>query len=333
MAGNTVNGSGNGARSGARTLSLLAAPINVLVLQALSLGPAKQADLRRFAGEPAHTTLRSHLRRLSGLGAIARRRRNRFPGVVEFELTDVGADLVGVARTLERWLELSPEGPLQPGTGAAKSAIKALAEGWSTTILRALAAGPLSLTDLDHIIGGLSYPSLERRMGAMRLAGQIEARRGNGRGTPYAVTRWMRQAVAPVVSAIRWERRHLESAPALTRLETETTFLLALPLLSLPCELSGSCRMAMEIPNGPNPHLAGVMVTAQAGRIASCATRLHGSPDAWASGSPERWMAALIDADSEGLEVGGDSGFVRTLLEAFSRTLFDPATPPISTGT
>ncbi len=43
-------------------------------------------------------------------------------------------------------------------------------------MLRALAAGSLSLTELDRLIGALSYPSLERRLVAMRLAGLVGAR-------------------------------------------------------------------------------------------------------------------------------------------------------------
>jgi len=333
LAGNTVNGSGNGARSGAQTLALLATPVNALVLEALSAGPAKQSDLQRLAGEPAHTTLRSHLRRLSELGTIARRRRNRFPGAVEFELTEAGVELITVVRILERWLTLAPEGPLRLGTGPAKAAVKALVDGWSSAILRVLAAGPLSLTELDHIVASLSYPALERRMAAMRLAAQIEARPSEGRGTPYAVTRWLRSAVAPLVSAMRWERRHLVDAPPLTRIDTESAFLLAVPLLKLPDDVDGSCRMAMELPNGRAPHLAGVIVAAEGGRIASCATRLQGSPDAWASGSADRWMAAMIDADSEGLEIGGDGSLARNMLDALNRALFELPATSISNGT
>ncbi|HXS47363.1 MAG TPA: winged helix-turn-helix transcriptional regulator, partial [Solirubrobacterales bacterium] len=149
----TVNGSGNGARSGAQTLALLASPLNILILRALSEGPKRQTELRRVAGAPAQTTLRAHLQGLSEIDAIVKSRRNRFPGVLEFELTEAGRDLLSVTTALGRWLRCAPEGPLELGSDAAKAAVKALADGWSTTMLRALAAGPLSLTELDHIIG------------------------------------------------------------------------------------------------------------------------------------------------------------------------------------
>jgi DNA-binding HxlR family transcriptional regulator len=301
-------------------------PVNVLILQALTGGPKRQIDLRRAAGSPAQTTLRAHLSALEDVGVIVKHRRNRFPGVLEFELTDAGEDLLAVAAILERWLERAPEGPLTLGTSPAKCAVKALAEGWSTTILRALAASPLSLTELDHIIASLSYPSLERRIGAMRLADQVEARPSNGRGTPYAVTRWLRQGVGPLTSASRWERRHLSRrAPPIAPIDTEAAFLLAVPLLRLPSDLSGSCRMAMEIPNSRGRHLAGVVIEVREGKIDSCATRLRGEPNAWASGSIDAWLAALIEADSDRLELGGNGLLARTFLDSLHMALFDPA--------
>jgi DNA-binding HxlR family transcriptional regulator len=319
----TVNGCGNGARSGAQALALLATPVNSLIVGALADGPERQAELRRASGSPSQTTLRAHLEGLSEVGAIIKRRRNRFPGALEFELTEAGRKLLAVKDALDHWLEFAPGGPLILGSNAAKSAIKAFVEAWSTTMLRALAAGPRSLTELDRVISPLSYPALERRLGAMRLAGQVAARPVNGRGTPYAVTDWLREGVAPLTAAIRWERRHLASdSTPLTRVDTETAFLLAMPLLRLPTALSGSCRMAVEMPNGRRPHLAGVLVEAKNGRLTACTTELRGSPDAWASGSSGAWLAALIEADTDSLELGGNGRLAQALLDGLHDALF-----------
>lgn len=322
MTANTVNGSGNRARSGAQTLVLLAAPLNVFLLRSLSDGPKQQTALRREVGSPAQSTLRTHLNRLGEIGAIEKHRRNHFPGVLEYELTGPGRNLLFVLDALEHWLEMA-EGPLALGSNEAKAAIKALAEGWSTTMLRALAAGPMSLTELDRIIASLSYPSLERRLATMRLAGQIEARPGNGGGTPYAVTDWLRQGIAPLAAAARWERRHLPRAtPPIGRLETEAAFLLAVPLLQLPTELSGTCRMAIEIPSAQGGRLAGVTVEARNGRIVSCATQLQVSVDAWAMGSAGAWLDAVIDHDRDRLELGGDCHLARAALDSLHEALF-----------
>jgi DNA-binding HxlR family transcriptional regulator len=267
--------------------------------------------------------MRGHLRTLSETAVLIRHRQNDFPGALDFELTAVGQELWAVAQVLEAWLRAAPERPLQLGSGAAKSAIKALVEGWTTSIVRALAARPFSLTELNGLISGLSYPSLERRLGAMHLAGQIERTPGTGRGTPYAVTDWLRRAVGPLGAAAHWERLH---APATTaavkRLDAEAAFLLAIPLLRLPPEISGTCRLAVEVGGTNGDRLAGVLVEVERGRIASCVANVQGHADAWASGSTPSWLRAVIEQSTERLEMGGDCQLVRALLDELHRALF-----------
>jgi DNA-binding HxlR family transcriptional regulator len=265
--------------------------------------------------------MRGHLRTLAETGVVNRRRQNDFPGSLDFELTPVGEELWGVARVLGAWLKAAPEEPLSLGSGAAKSAVKALVEGWGTSMMRALAARPLSLTELNGLISGLSYPSLERRLGAMRLAGQIERTPGRGRGTPYAVTYWLRRSIAPLGAAARWERLHVatDTAPV-RRLDAEAAFLLAIPLLRLPDELSGTCRLAVEV--GSEGRLAGVLVEVDEGRVASCVASVRGHADAWASGSVATWLNAVIEEDAGRLEMGGDCELARALLVGLHGALF-----------
>jgi DNA-binding HxlR family transcriptional regulator len=307
---------------------MLAAPLNVAILRALAEGPKQQVELRHETGAPAQTTLRAQLKRLNQVGALEKRRRNRFPGVLEYELSAAGRDLLFVANTVQSWLGRAPDRPLLLGGSAAKAAIKALAEGWSTTMLRALAANPLSLTELDRVIAALSYPALERRLAALRLAGQVEAQAGNGRGTPYAVTEWARHGVGPLTAATRWERRHMgRASPPIRRTDAEAVFLLTMPLLNLSADLSGSCRMAMELPGKGGRRLAGVVVGVEKGRIKSCTSRLEGTPDAWALGSVAAWLEAMVRADTDNIEPGGNGRLVRALLECLHRTLFSSKGP------
>lgn len=306
-----------------RLLALLGSPLSSTVIRRLSDGPTPLIELRRASGSPAQTTLRAHLKELDDIGAIARRRRDAFPGVIECELTPAGTELLSVADALERWLQEAPEGPLAFGSSDAKAAIKALMDGWASTMLRALAARPLSLTELDSIIEGLSYPSLERRLGALRLTGQIEACTGNGKGTPYKPTEWLRRATAPLAAAARWERRHiLDDSSSTTRADTETSFLLSLPLVRLPAELSGSCRMGVETNADQERRLAGVIADVQKGRIASCTVRLNGSASAWVIGSATAWLHAVVDLDLDGLELGGDRRLARGVVDGLHAALF-----------
>ncbi|HEX8690461.1 MAG TPA: winged helix-turn-helix transcriptional regulator [Solirubrobacterales bacterium] len=326
MNGIGANGNGSPARSGTRALGLLAKPLNGTILHRLADAPMRLVDLRRECGSPAQTTLRTHLRELEELGTIAKQRRTRFPGALEYELEAPGEELLFVLEALERWLEQAPEGPLEFGTRGARAATKALVEAWSSTMLRALAARPLSLTELDGIIGGLNYPSLERRLAAMRLAGQVVACDGDGGGTPYRVTEWLRRGVAPLAAAARWERRHApDSSAAIARVDAEATFLLSLPLLRLPAEMSGSCRMGVEMKNGGERRLVGATAQVEQGKVASCTAHLQGDADAWATGSAMGWLHAVTGSDMDGLEMGGDQRLVRSLVEGLHKVLFRSA--------
>jgi DNA-binding HxlR family transcriptional regulator len=312
-----------GTRASIRGLSLLAVPLNVSILTALVEGPRPLMDLRREVGSPPQTTLRKHLRALTEIGVLEKRRIDAFPGVIEYELGPAGPELLAAMVVLSAWLADSPHRSLVVGEHAAKSAITALVEGWGTSMLRALAARPLSLTELDDLISGISYPSLERRLAAMRLAGLVDPVPGRSRGTPYQVTEWARRAVGPITAVAHWEQRHLgaEVRP-LTKHDAETVFLLAVPMLRLPTELSGACRLSMQVQNGKGPTFAGVLVDVDEGRIASCGSRLEGHAAAWASGSVPAWLRAVITHDLDSLEVGGDLQLARGFLDDLHGSLF-----------
>jgi DNA-binding HxlR family transcriptional regulator len=306
-------------RSGATALSLLAAPLNVHLLQALEDGSLPLIDLRRAVGSPPQSTMRVYSRTLVELGTLERQRQAAFPGTVEYASTESGRALLAIGQILERWLQEAPVGPISLGTTASKSATKALVEGWSTNIIRALAAKPLSLTDLNRLIPRISYPSLERRLGALRLADLVEPYPGEGRGTPYRATPWLRRAIVPLAAGAWWERRYLAEPPQIGRLDVEAAFLLAIPLIELPPEVSGKCRLAVEIQGGSSPVFAGVLICVEDGKVVSCSSRLEGEAEGWASGSASSWMRRMNGQEAD-LEIGGDADLVREIVEAIRKS-------------
>lgn len=309
-------------RSGAQTFVLLSTPLNVPILRALAEGPMQQVELRQATDSPAQTTLRAQLKRLNAIGAIERERRNRFPGVLEYELSAAGRDLLFVADTLESWLSRAPKAPLSLTGNVARSAVKAMAEGWSTLILRAIAARPLSLTELDGVIASLSYPAIERRLAAMRLVGQIEATASDGRRTPYAVTDWLRAGMAPLTAAARWERRRLPDAtPPFGRIDVEAALLLASPLARLPAASSGTCRIAATS-NGEQRRFAGATICVDAEGSVSGIAHPEADADAWAIGPADALLTVLVEGDLTGLELGGDRRLAQSLLEEIHSSLF-----------
>jgi DNA-binding HxlR family transcriptional regulator len=302
-------------RAGAQALSLLAVPLSANVLSALKEEPKPLMVLRREVGLPPQTTMRGQLRTLTRTSVLERQQEGGFPGAVQYALGPAGEDLLVVARALQTWLERSPDGPVLLGSAEAKNRIKTLAQGWSSTIMRALASGPLSLTDLNRLISGLNYPSLERRLGALRATGMIESCPSETRTTPYRASTWLRQAIAPLAAAARWERLHVpEETTPIGRIDIEAAFLLTLPMLDLPAEIDGGCRLAVEARN-LEPDMAGVTCRFAGGRLESCIARLQGKADAGACGTAIAWIDAVEDADPARLEIRGNRDLPLAILQ------------------
>ncbi|MGV1049581.1 MAG: winged helix-turn-helix transcriptional regulator [Solirubrobacterales bacterium] len=309
-------------RAGQRALSILATPLNFLVLRALAERPMRLAELRRATGLPAQTTLRGHLASLGQMGVLRKRPTTEMPYTVRSELTPMGRELLDVADRLEAWLNRAPDGAVSLEGGAGKGIVKALIDGWGSSIMRSLAAKPMSLTELDRSIAELSYPALERRLSSMRMAGLIEARESRGAGTPYAVTDWARRGIGPLAAASRCERVHMGSRAApVTQADIEGAFLLATPLVGLPHNTNGSCQLEVEADPAEARGQAGVMVTVDHGKVVACESELGPSPGDFAIGSASGWFSAINDGRAGLLRFGGGSRVAEGIVIALHAAL------------
>jgi DNA-binding HxlR family transcriptional regulator len=291
-----------GARPGSRTLEMLASSISCQILRALSAGPLGLDEL----GDDLGSTIE-----IPG----------RDSDSVEARITPSGKEMLFVSETLEEWLAKAPSGLLPFGGDGATEAIEALADSWSSTMLHSLAAGPRSLGELDGASDAAGYPAPQRCLEAMRLSGQVEARRGAGEGAAYSVTDWLRLGVAPIVAAARMEDRHLADSPEVAPLDVEACFMLSVPLMRLPVDVSGSCRLALEL-DGAEAQPAGVMVQVEEGRIVACTSDLQGDPDAGATGDLTTWFDSVIEANPDDMELGGDRSLAMALVYDLHRVLF-----------
>ncbi|HEX2097136.1 MAG TPA: winged helix-turn-helix transcriptional regulator [Solirubrobacterales bacterium] len=313
-------------RAGAQALTLVAAPLNAQILDELARGARRLVELRRETGSPPQTTLRARVRQLSDVGAVAKRRLHPFPSVREHVLVNgAGTELRFVAATLGAWLAAAPGGGLQLGSDAASAAVKALADAWSTGILRVLAERPATVAELEAALGGLSSQAIERRLAALWDSGLIEREEAAGGPATYRVTDWLRKAAAPLHVAIRWERKHLPRTTApVEPADAEAGLLLVVPLLRLPAEISGRCRLGVEFGDGEMRRLAGVTVEVEGGEVASWQARLDGGPAASATGPPSAWQRVAIEAHPDRLQLEGDIRLARAVLDGLNRSLFPP---------
>lgn len=278
------------------------------MLRAHAEGPQRLGNLQQRIDWAAEATIRGSIAILREVGALEKRRAEGARNAVATALTPAGEEMLTVPDTLEDWLGQCPSGPIPIGDEHVKVAVKALAEGWSSTLMRALAISPRSLTELSSLIPEVSYPSLERRIGWMRASGQIAALPKENRGTPYAPTDWLRRSVAPLCVAGRCERRHMDDAPPITDVEVEAAFLLTLPLVRLPQAFQGKCLLASRTDPAAresDPAMAGVTVEVAAGEITSTTVDLDPDPSTWAIGSSDVWLDAVIEGRIEDLRIGG----------------------------
>jgi DNA-binding HxlR family transcriptional regulator len=296
---------------------LLAAPLNVHTLKALQQGPMGLPELHRAIGSPPQSTMRVYTRRLEQLGILESQRRKEYPTGTDYLMTEAGHSLLGVADFLQDWLGEAPDGPILLGSIAGKSGTKALVGGWSSSIVRAVAARPLSLTELNMLIPKISYPTLERKLSAMRGAKLVQAQPGTPQGIPYRATDWLRRAVVPLTAAVAWGMKHLQGpTPAFSRTDVEAAFLLAFPVISLGLEVTGRCRLSVEVLGGSSPVYAGVLVGIEEGRVVSCSSNLEGDAHASVSGTPIAWLRQMNGGTPGQLEFDGSRSFADKVTEA-----------------
>ncbi|HET6571334.1 MAG TPA: winged helix-turn-helix domain-containing protein [Solirubrobacterales bacterium] len=248
-----------------------------------------------------------------------------------YKITAGGREGLFVGFVIERWLHSAPEGPLDFAGEQAELAVKALADGWSAGVVHALARGPRTVRELQGATDGLGKRGLRRGLAAMRRAGLVEVRASADPGAAvYVATDWLRAGVAALIAAARVERRHpsAETVP-IDALDVEAAFLLALPLLELPEDVSGSCRLGVSLDDGvplptaePGPAMAGVTARIERGRVVSCTPGLDLRAETWGAATASDWLDTVIEPDVKRVRTGGDRRLAAILVNALHQTLF-----------
>jgi len=255
------------------------------------------------------------------------------PEVAEpLKMTGKGEDMLFVCGAIERWLSHRPQGPLELGLAGAQM-LMPMVLSWSATLTHALAQGPLSLEELQRALGAVLEPeAVETQLEAMVNSGQAEALYGTGRRPGYALSDWGREAITPIVAAVRFEQRYPEDDVLDPDVfDVEAAFQMALPLIRVPDGLTGACRAGVRLPGAEAEDLiAGATVEVADGRVASSSPLLDREPETWVTGTAHDWCETVVDPGEAMLELGGDVELAAGLVEALHERLFgaEPAGPP-----
>jgi len=240
----------------------------------------------------------------------------------EYRVTSGGQEVLFIGFVAERWLQCAPDGPLPFDSSEAERAVAALAEGWSATVMHMLARGPLTFSELHQSVDGIGRRALRRHLAAMQDAGQVEAQHRRSKEPVYSATEWLRAGIAPLIASARVERSEpREDTAPIDALDVEAGFLCSLSLLELPKELSGSCRLGINLEEDESSPLTGVTAHVDQG-VVTCEAGLDMKAGAWAAGSAGDWLDTVIEPDAKLVRTGGDRWLARALLDGLHKSLF-----------
>jgi DNA-binding HxlR family transcriptional regulator len=144
-------------RAGSRALSIFTHALSARVLRAHAARPLRRGELEEKLGWAPQSSLRAAVGGLRELGALAHAGPGKGSPSPPLELSGAGRELLAVEEALARWLAQGPEGLVALDDAAGRGILGALLTAWDSTVAEALAERPLTLTDLNAVIGDLSY--------------------------------------------------------------------------------------------------------------------------------------------------------------------------------
>ena len=239
-----------------------------------------------------------------------------------FRVSSSGREALFVAFVVESWLQSAPHGPVDIDGPAAEGTVAAFAEGWTATIVHMLAREPMTLGELDEAIADVGRRRLKRHLEAMQAARQVEAL-GQGAEAIYALSDWARAGIAPLIASARLERRNpMEGMAPIDALDVDAGFRLSLPLVVLPKELSGMCRLGLNLDETESSPMTGVTARIEEGRVVACHDGLDLKANAWAAATAADWLDTVIEPDAKRVRTGGDRWLASALVRGLHKTLF-----------
>ncbi len=239
-----------------------------------------------------------------------------------FRVSSGGREALFIASIVERWLGNAPHGPVTFDGPEAERTVTALAESWSATVVHMLAREPMTLPELDAAIEGLGPRAVKRHLKAMQRTGQVEALAESGEPI-YALNDWARAGIAPLIASARLERRNpMEGMAPIDALDVDAGFRLSLPLLTLPRELSGMCRLGLNLDETERSAMTGVTARIEEGRVVACHDGLAIKANSWAAATAADWLDTVVEPDAKRVRTGGDRWLSGAVLDALHKTLF-----------
>jgi DNA-binding HxlR family transcriptional regulator len=308
-------------------LQLLGAGATGAILMALGPRPLRTKALTERADRHAPRTVYRYASRLANLGLLDRQEEDGVPSTVTYNLSDQGGrDLFYLLDAYaSAALPRGPTGRIEEGSWTVLSLLGELWEsGWAETLSRE-ARSP---TELAEGTPGMTFHQANRRAHLLSSRGLLRRCDGRARGVRYELASPARQGMGLVAGIGRWRQRHglADGKGGLSAEEMKTILRATAPLVEIPGRRGENVRL--EITKGrpeSDGNFPGPLVTAvdEDGRLRCLED--GGAADAWATGTINTWLSALLDGNRGRMRVGGDLSLIDACLVNLHRALWGEA--------
>ncbi len=275
----------------------------------------------------APRTIYRHARRLTELKLIEREEIPGVPSTVIHSLSDpAGKDLV---RLIDAYAKVTLPPHSNPRTDPSLwGSLGLIGEMWGYSWIEVLSYGGHSVTDMTELTKGMTFHQVTRRIHQLVSWGLVYESSARGQRKRYQLSDRTRKAMALIAGLGRWRQQHLLGGQegGLNVSEMATVLRTSLPLLELPDHQNTNIQLGIVGTTGNDGDRGSetLMGRVSPGGGMRC---IKGKPssDAWALGTVDTWLAALLDGDRGRLRVSGDLDFVDHCLKQLHGTLWAPA--------
>lgn len=297
-------------------MALLGSGASGPILMTLGRQPLRTQQLTERIPQFAPRTVYRYQQKLAQLGLVEREEKGGVPSAVFHRLSKRGRDLYGlVDRYASSALPRGHEGRVEDG---AWTILALLGEMWDTGWIAELCREARSPTELAEETEGLTFHQANRRARRLCTHDLLCRCGGRERGTRYQLGDQARRGMSLVAGLARWRQRHLLplSGAGLTVTETATVLQTSLPLLKLVEHVDTSIKLGivgLAAQNGNTVTETLLVKVGHDGRV-RCAGDAGGSADAWAAGTVNTWLAAMLNGNRGRMRVGGNLTLVDSCL-------------------
>jgi DNA-binding HxlR family transcriptional regulator len=304
-----------GARSG---ISLLAEDWAGEMLRLLSDRPFTAEEIEGHLAGRLGRSPRQALRSLIQMGLVVSLPGDGLSSRRLYALDQPGEDLLEAVEALEAWRR-----SWTPAHDAASGLRRLVIHREARLVGRALLEGPLSFSELQRRIPGLSAGTLHRLLSGMLEPGVVRVDPRSTQSRPlYELGSPARRLGRVTVLGARWRWRWAPERASRDAGDIPGLVHLLAPLAKAPRRLEGACQLTVQPPpHWPAREPLTVSVRVAGGRIAALALQPIMGVQACISASPLTWCDALLDGVTDGVEIEGDATLARGVVAAFAGTI------------